>query len=505
MKHILLFGAGKSATVLIDYLLKNAPQQSWKILIADADKSLVEEKTGSATDYAEAIGMDITDADKRGELIRRADLVISMMPPFLHILIAKDCILYKKHLLTASYADEEIRKLDNAAKEAGILFLCEMGLDPGIDHMSAMQIIDELKTKGAAITSFKSHCGGLIAPESDTNPWRYKISWNPRNVVLAGKAGAVYRENGCLTEKKYEELFDSPPVVRVEEETFSYYANRNSLTYINLYGLPDINTFIRTTLRFPDFMHGWKNIVELRLTDETPAYETDGKSLFQFFQEHLNKYGFGEWLNNKLTASFTETKKVLENLMELMKEEEDAMASGKHLPDEFMVVDENGDLKEMELDDVKTAAASTVAEKMHQANLTMKQLMYLGLDDDKTLINKGLCSAADVLQFALEKKLALLPGDKDMIIMLHEIAYKLNDRYYQTDSSLVVKGEDHVHTAMAKTVGLPLGIAAKLVLEGSINLTGVRVPIVKEIYQPVLAELAKNGIVFKEKVREISN
>ena len=505
MKHILLFGAGKSATILIDYLLKNATEQNWKIKIADADQKLVAEKIGSRGSFAEAIGTDITDTDKRESLIAEADLVISMMPPALHILIAKDCIKLKKHLLTASYADEEIKKLDVAAKEAGILFLCEMGLDPGIDHMSAMQILDDLKEKGAEIISFRSHCGGLIAPESDTNPWRYKISWNPRNVVLAGKAGALYRENGIDTEKKYEELFDAPPKVQVDQQTFSYYPNRNSLPYIDLYGLTGIDTFIRTTLRFPDFMHGWKNILELKLTDETPAYNTDGKSLFEFFQEHFKKYGFEEWLHNKLTASFAETKKVLEDLMKLMKEEEDAIASGSATDDEFMVVDANGDLQEIELDDVKTQAASTVAEKMHEANLTMKQLMFLGMDDEKTIINKGFSSAADVLQFALEKKLALMPGDKDLIVMLHEIGYRLNGKEHLIQSSLMVIGEDHLRTAMAKTVGLPLGIAAKLVLKGTIKLTGVQVPILKEIYEPVLSELRSNGIVFKETDRPISD
>ncbi|RYG29377.1 MAG: hypothetical protein EOO01_38305, partial [Chitinophagaceae bacterium] len=289
------------------------------------------------------------------------------------------------------------------------------------------------------------------------------------------------------------------------QQTYSYYANRNSLPYIDLYGLAGVDTFVRTTLRFPDFMHGWKNIVELKLTDETPAYETNGKSLFTFFQEHFNKYGFGEWLHNKLTESFSETKKVLEDLMKLMKEEEEAIASGGAAEDEFMVVDANGDLQEIEVDDAKTQAASTVANKMHEANLTMKQLMFLGMDDEKTIINKGLCSAADVLQFALEKKLALMPGDKDLIVMLHEIGYRLNGKDHLIQSSLMVTGEDHLRTAMAKTVGLPLGIAAKLVLNGTIKLTGVQVPILKEIYEPVLSELRSNGIVFKETDRLFSD
>lgn len=498
MKKILLFGAGKSATVLIDYLLKESVAGNWQIIVADSNKQLIEEKTKQhPNSITEAL--DINDTVKRKSLVAAADIVISMMPPVLHILIARDCIEYGKSLLTASYADDEIKALQQQVADKNILFLCEMGLDPGIDHMSAVQLLDEIKAAGGKITSFKSHCGGLVAPESDNNPWHYKISWNPRNVVLAGKAGAIYMQDGKTVEEKYEDLFDKNRQVLVgDNQVFSFYPNRNSMPYIDLYDLKDATTFVRTTLRYPDFMYGWKNIIDLKLTDETPQYETDGLTLQAFFKDHLNKHGFNEWLDHKLSERFAETRALLDNLSKLMENEALAEQSGEDVPDQFMVVDETGDLKQLELEKIKNTAASAMADRIHEANLTLKQLFFLGLDDNETLINKGFCSAADVLQFALEKKLVLEPTDKDMIVMLHEIDYEINQQQHNIKSSLVVIGDDNLHTAMAKTVGLPLGIAAKMILNNTIQMKGVHIPVNKEIYEPVLAELKKYGVAFTE-------
>ena len=205
MKTIILFGAGKSATVLIDYLLEQAIIENWKIIVADADLKLIQSKIGGSV-RASAVSIDIMHADERGRLIRQGDVVISLLPPTLHFEVAKDCLKYHKHLLTASYVDDSMRSLQHDIEKNKLLFLCEMGLDPGIDHMSAMKIIDSIHAKGGKITSFRSHCGGLVAPESDDNPWHYKISWNPRNIIMAGKAGAHYRENGQEIRMPYEEL-----------------------------------------------------------------------------------------------------------------------------------------------------------------------------------------------------------------------------------------------------------------------------------------------------------
>ena len=498
MKTILLFGAGKSATVLIDYLLENAILENWKLVIADADLKLAQSKIGNSQ-RATAVSFDIKDNEERMKTIRHADLVISLLPPFLHILVAKDCLKYGKDLLTASYVDDDLKKLEEEIKAKNILFLCEMGLDPGIDHMSAMKIIDQIHAQGGEITSFQSHCGGLVAPESDDNPWHYKISWNSRNIILAGKAGAHFLQDGEEKELSYSELFTTDKLVEIPEVGFfGWYPNRDSLSYAPLYGLQHAKTFIRTTLRHPDFMYGWKNIIDLKLTDETLQYDTTGKSLQVLFKEHMDKNGFGEWLNKKLSERFEETRGLMENLMKLMEAEEEAREEGEELPEAFMAADEKGNLNEIEIDEIKNRAAAVVAHKMHEANLTLKQLFFLGLDDNDTIVNKGYCSAADILQFAVEKKLSLRPYDKDMILMFHEIEYEVEGRQSQVKSYLIVKGENSLRTAMAKTVGLPLGIAAKLILNGQIRSKGLHIPTSGEIYEPVLKELEKHEIIFKE-------
>ena len=504
MRTILLFGAGKSATVLIDYLLGESERHNWKFVIADANKELILVKTRRSA-FAEAVQLDITNEAGRGALIGSADIVISMMPPDLHFLIAKDCVEYGKHLLTASYLDDKIKSLQPEIQNKKLLFLCEMGLDPGIDHMSAMKIIDEISTAGGRISSFKSHCGGLVAPESDDNPWHYKISWNPRNIIMAGKAGAVYKMNGHIVKESYEELFEVDRGVKTDDEIgfLSYYPNRDSLPYIDVYGLQDAETFMRTTLRYPDFMYGWNNIIELKFTDEEPAYDTNGMSLAAFFKEHLGKMNFGDWLKGKLANRLAFVQDLTEKINKLMETEEKMKEAKEEDPEietlkEFSVVDEEGNIQQIDIEQMKGRAAYAIAHKMHEANQTLKQLFFLGMDDEQTIINKGRCSAADVLQFAVEKKLALSANDKDMIVMLHEFEYTVNDKKRTITSSLIVKGEDGLRTAMAKTVGLPLGIAAKLILTGAIQLTGLQIPTAKEIYEPVLKELELSGIRFTE-------
>ncbi|NNV57526.1 saccharopine dehydrogenase C-terminal domain-containing protein [Limnovirga soli] len=496
-KHIVLFGAGKSATVLIEYLKNQATENNWQLTVADSNLEAAKAKVGEHA-LATAVAINIEDAAARKALVAQADVVISMMPHALHYLIALDCLELNKHLLTASYVSEDIQALASSIKEKNLLFLCEMGLDPGIDHMSAMQIFDTIKKAGGKITSFKSHCGGLVAPESDDNPWHYKISWNPRNIILAGKAGAVYKENGQIVDLKYEALFNPTKKVALPNgDAYAYYPNRDSLGYIDLYKLPDVATFIRTTLRHPDFSFGWKNIIDLHLTDETPSYETDGLTVAAFFKAHFKKYGFGDWLNEMLKSRLDYAREMMEKLMVLMNEDKSAAEEGLISEDEMMFINDKGALTTVDIDDVRNNAAASVADKMHEANLSMKQLFFLGLDDE-TLINKGLCSAADVLQFILEKKLALKPEDKDMIVMLHEIEYVLNEKIHTIKSSLVVKGDDSLHTAMAKTVGLPLGIAATLILKGSLQETGLHIPVTAAIYEPVLAALQQQGIIFEE-------
>lgn len=498
MNRIVVFGAGKSATCLIEYLVKETAALNWELMVADGDVNVAKAKIG-AGNSAKAVGLNVENEEERSALIKDASIVISLLPPHLHIMVARDCVKFSKNLLTASYIDPAIKELEKEVNEKGLLFLCEMGLDPGIDHMSAMQLIHHIHGKGGTINSFVSHCGGLVAPESDDNPWHYKISWNPRNIVQAGKAGALFKFEGRTIQMPYEELFDANRTVMVPDlPQMAWYPNRDSLGYMGLYGLENAQTFIRTTLRYPEFSFGWKHVIDLKLTDETPAYETDDMTLQTFFQQHLTKHGFSDWLEKQLTTRLSKTKELLEKLQELLQAEENVDEDSKAEIQEFMAVDDEGHLKNVNLDKVKSSAAATVVEQMHEANLSMKQLFFLGMDDNETVINKGLCSAMDVLQFAMERKLALGATDKDMIVMLHEFEYSIGETKMATRSSLIVKGKDPLRTAMAQTVGLPLGIAAKLILQGAIKERGLHIPVLPGIYTPVLKELELHGVQFSE-------
>jgi saccharopine dehydrogenase (NADP+, L-glutamate forming) len=363
-----------------------------------------------------------------------------MLPPALHFLVANDCLQSSKNLLTASYIDEKIKSLKDQIEKKGILFLGEIGLDPGIDHMSAMKMINEIKNKGGKINYFKSHCGGLISPESDDNPWHYKITWNPANVVTAGSAGAVYLDGGKQIEIAYSKIFDDENNMVDVPELFplAWYANRDSLSYIETYQLHNAETFIRTTLRYPSFCRGWNKMIKLDLTNKNDH------------EEIKNCKTFADWFNLKKKKFASQN--------------ENTFYENDFFNSEFL-----------------------------------EQINYLGLNDDQK-IQEEIFNSASLLQFVLEKKLVMKPEDKDMIVMLHEIEYSINGKNKKTRSCLIVKGEDQIHTAMAKTVGLPLGIAAKLILENKIKITGLHIPVIPEIYESVLKELEINGIKFNEEI-----
>ncbi|HEV3222164.1 MAG TPA: saccharopine dehydrogenase C-terminal domain-containing protein [Puia sp.] len=423
MKSIVVFGAGKSATCLIDYLSKICEQRQWTLTIGDADSEALNKKLVKSP-AVNAVQLNVENSTERNALIRKADLVISLLPPSLHILIALDCVTNSKNLLTASYVDDEIKKLAERIEEKKLFFLCEMGLDPGIDHMSSMRIIHRIKDAGGKISVFRSHTGGLVAPESDDNPWHYKISWNPANIVKAGAAGAVFKESGKVKKVEYKNIFKNPGIVEINPiGNYAWYPNRDSLTYIPIYGLESTHSFIRTTLRHPAYCAGWNNLVNAGLTnDELPipssinSISTWSKPLLPFVNP-TNKYLYDQ----------------------------------------------------------------------------------LGLFDNDPLPAGGRTSAK-ILQTLLEKKWMMKETDKDMILMLHEFEYEMNEQKHFLKSSLIVKGENSLRTAMAKTVGLPLGIAAKLILENKMELFGLHIPVIPEIYDPVLEELDLEGIRFHEEI-----
>ena len=293
---ILIIGAGKSATVLIQYLQQKAVENDWFILLADGDEAVAKNKWNNAPNGT-ALGIDIENELDRQNLVQKADIVVSMMPAQLHFLVAKDCLTFGKPLFTASYVDDNMRSIAEEIESKQLLFLCEMGLDPGIDHMSAMAIIDKIHEKGGKITSFKSHCGGLVAPESDDNPWHYKISWNPKNIILAGKAGAIYLEDGATVTKNYTGIFDQTPMVNLPGiGHLAYYPNRNSLSYIDTYHLHGVQDFVRTTLRYPAFCTGWNAIVQLHLTDETVINLAPNTTVQNWFETHIQLNGLEQIL-----------------------------------------------------------------------------------------------------------------------------------------------------------------------------------------------------------------
>lgn len=440
MKNILVIGAGRSTVSLIGYLLENANANNWQVTVADMSLDLAKSKIVGYP-QAKAIQLDIDNKEQRMQEIQKADFVISMLPAFMHLPVIKDCVAAGKHVATASYVSPEMQALDAEAKKKGILLLNECGLDPGIDHASAMKVIDEVQGKGGEIISFKSYCGGLVAPESNDNPWGYKFSWNPRNVVVAGQATAQYLESGEIKYIPYNRIFTQIDSIEVEGIKYDAYANRDSLSYIHPYKLDTTKTILRGTLRQTGYCKAWNVFVKLGLTDDT----------FTIKDTHTKTY-------SQLLQSFlpNEAGSLKENLIAFMGGEADAAC--------------------------------------------MEMIEWLGFFDNvKIELAQG--TPAQLLQHLLEKKWLLKPNDKDLVVMQHQ--FEIDNSKNKTlpkkiISSLVVIGTDQHHTAMAKTVGLPLAIAVKNFLIGKYTLTGVQIPIHKEIYHPLLKELQQHGICFKE-------
>lgn len=440
MKKILVIGAGRSASSLIKYLLDNSVAQHWQIIIGDVSLEMAQQKAANHSN-ARTIVLNINNDWQREEEINNADLIISMLPASMHYHVARDCVKFKKHLITASYVSKEIRALDEAAKKAGIILMNEIGLDPGIDHMSAMQVIDKIKERGGEMKVFKSYTGGLIAPESNDNPWGYKFTWNPRNLILAGQGTALFMENGKYKYIPYNRLFKQIETIEIEGHgVFEGYANRDSLSYREPYGLNNIPTILRGTLRMTGYCEAWNVFVKLGWTDD--SYQVTN--------------------SEKMTYS---------SLLEAYLPRQEGTLKARLA--KLMRTDENSE--------------------------TIKKIEWLGVFENRP-IRLANATPAQILQDLLEEKWKLDANDIDMIVMQHRFEYLLKGETRKITSSLVIKGENQTHTAMAKTVGIPVGIAAKLILNDQINLRGVQIPTHKAIYDPVLKELEEFGVVFKEVV-----
>ncbi len=441
MRRILIIGAGRSASSLIRYLLSKSESENLHLVVADLSLALAEKKVNNHPN-ATPIALDIFNATERKTAIENASIVISMLPAHLHIEIAKDCLEFKKHLVTASYISDAMQCLDTEARKNNLIFMNEIGLDPGIDHMSAMKVIDEIREKGGKMLLFESFCGGLVAPESDTNLWNYKFTWAPRNVVLAGQGGAAkFIQEGTYKYIPYGTLFRRTEFLEVEGYgKFEAYSNRDSLKYRSIYGLDDVLTLYRGTIRRVGFSKAWNMFVQLGMTDDS------------YIMEDSENMSYRQFTNSFLPYHPTDSVEIKMRLI----------------------------------------------LKIDQDDIMWDKLLELDLFNPDKKVNLKNATPAQILEKILSDSWTLEPHDKDMIVMYHKFGYELNGEKKQIDSKMVCIGDDQTYTAMAKTVGLPVAIATLLILNKKITAPGVQLPIKKEVYLPILKELEEYGVVFNE-------
>ena len=443
MREILIIGAGRSASSLIQYLLNKSEAEDLHLIIGDLSLASAQNKTNNHPN-ATAISFDVFDQNQRKAAIQKADIVISMLPAHLHIEVVRDCILYKKNMVTASYISDAMQELDTLAKENNLIFMNEIGLDPGIDHMSAMKVIHEIKAKGGKMLLFESFCGGLVAPESDTNLWNYKFTWAPRNVVLAGQGGAAkFIQEGTYKYIPYWNLFRRTEFLEVEGYgKFEAYSNRDSLKYLDVYGLNDVLTLYRGTIRRVGFSKAWNMFVQLGMTDDS------------YVMEDSETMSYRQFVNSFLPYHPTDSVEIKMRLI----------------------------------------------LKIDQDDSMWDKLLELDLFNPNKKVGLKDATPAQILEKILTDSWTLQPNDKDMIVMYHKFGYELNGNKEQIDSKMVCLGEDQKYTAMAKTVGLPVAMATLLILNGKIKTPGVQLPIREEVYLPILKELEEYGVVFNEQI-----
>ena len=441
MKNILIIGAGKSSSSLIKYLLEKSDEENLKIIIADISIENALELIDNHKN-ASAVIFDVFNENQRKQEIEKSDIVISMLPARFHIEVAKDCLLFNKHMVTASYISKEMKGLDSEAKQKGLIFMNEIGLDPGLDHMSAMQVIDRIRDNNAKILLFESFCGGLVAPESDNNLWNYKFTWNPRNVVLAGQGGAaMFIQEGTYKYIPYHKLFRRTEFLNINNQKFEAYANRDSLKYRSVYRLDNIPTMYRGTIRKVGFSRAWNIFVQLGMTDDSYIIEDSENMSYRDFVNLFLAYSPSDSVELKLRSYL----------------------------------------------------------KIDQDDVMWEKLVELDLFNPDKKIGLQNATPAQMLQKILQDSWTLQKDDKDMIVMQHLFGYEIDGEKRQIESSLIVEGENQTYTAMAKTVGLPVAIATLKILKGEIKTPGVQLPISKEVYIPILKELELHGIKFTER------
>jgi saccharopine dehydrogenase-like NADP-dependent oxidoreductase len=444
MKKIFVIGAGLSSSDLIKYLLDNALALDWTVKVGDLSLEIAKNKVNNHPKGI-AIHFDINDLNQLKNEVSWADLIVSMLPAFMHPIVAKECVSQGKHMATASYVSDAMKALDAEAKQKGVTLLNELGVDPGIDHMSAMKGIDEIRNNGGKLIGFISNTGGLVAPEYDNNPWNYKFTWNPRNVVLAGQGVTQFIENGQYKFIPYHRLYSRARIFSVlNYGEFEMYPNRDSLKYREIYGLEDIQTLIRGTLRKVGYCKAWNVFVQLGMTDDTYKIHNSENLTYREFTNSYLAY------DSKLTVE------------------------------------------------------EKIKREIAEANdpIVFEKLKWLGVFEEKK-VGLSNASPAQILQKILEEKLFLEPNDKDLIVMQHIFEYMAGGKHFRRKSSMIIIGKDTVHTAMSITVGTPLAIAIKLLLTDVIKEKGVIIPTKPAIYLPILKELEEFGVKFIEEEEEL--
>lgn len=445
MKKILILGSGLSSSSLIKYLLDASEEHNFEIIVTGLTLEQAQSKIANHPKGVAKI-FDVNANDELADLVSDSDVVISLLPAIYHPIVARECLKQSKNLFTTSYVSPEMRALDSEVKAKGLIFLNECGVDPGIDHMSAMKILDEIREKGGKIIGFESNTGGLVAPEFDNNPWHYKFTWNARNVILAGQAGAKFLHNGKIKYIPYQQLFNRTEIINVlDYGEFEVYANRDSFLYKDIYRLDGIDTLFRGTMRRPGYSEAFNCFIKVGLTDDNLIIENSD-----------------ELTNRSFVDSFLQ---------------------------------ENPDIS------IEENFCNYLG--LTQGSDTFEKIKWLGLFDDEP-IKLSRATPAQILQSIIERKWHLAEKDLDMVVMQHQFVYELNGRKYHRKSSLVVIGKDKLHTAMSITVGTPLAIAVKLFLTGNLKADGVVIPVIPEIYNPILDELENYGVKFIDEEVELS-
>jgi saccharopine dehydrogenase-like NADP-dependent oxidoreductase len=441
-KTILVLGAGRSSSSLIQALLNRAEACGWKVVVGDVDVSLARAKCMNHS-RAEWFEIDASNSSDRDRRIGEANLVISMVPAALHPEIASVAIEAGVSVITPSYVGPEMQALHQRACDQKVLVLNEIGLDPGIDHLSATQILDRIRSKGGQMNSFESFCGGLIAPDSDDNPWHYKFSWNPRNVILAGQAGsATFLEGGKHRLISPHRVFKDARRIEVDGISYEGYPNRDSIAYEEKYGLKGIKTLIRGTLRGEGFCSGWDLLVQLGCVREDTV------------MRWRPEISWSDWMRSFVPARCAQL-----------------------------------------------SLRDAIQSVTQASNASLDRLEWLGLMSEDDGPERVFGTPARILQDLLEEKWKLNPQDRDLVVMWHRFKYELNGQMHEIKSSLVLEGRDSIFTAMSDTVGWPMALAAEAILSGKFNRVGVEVPLHKDYYDVLMPGLEAMGVRFKEEER----